>query len=290
MKGLRELTKRAGDVLRADDWNSLAQQARARALVPGHINAESEDGDHEWRVKPSRLEDRENRKWRLDITPGFINDAVPTILYLRENDPRGWVMPLDYPAPRQGERGFHPTMVDRDLLERDTPWLLVQSPSEPTGNTDWTPVPDNQRIPFFQTAEMWEKKLYSGHVILSAAPLKPNFGPYTNPAPALVQYRLFHTPRPPVRTFGARLGGWIELAKLWLVRDEDEDPARDEIKVQPREKTSLAAAIVEPGKEVLDIFDLLARDGGVVGLFASLAQSQLETEFEAAASVEFWTV
>jgi len=303
MKNLRDLIKRRDDKFLADDWNSLVQQGRSRCLNPGVVNSQAPDPPFEWKVSAARFDER--LKWKLFIGPGFINDSVPSISYLKKDDPRGWEKPSDYPEPKPGESGYSEHFIDRDLLEEDPPFLLVEAPQAASGNEDFSPVADSARIPYFQTAEMWEKTIFRAHVILVAAPLRATFFPASLPPPPLARYRLAAVPRPLSRSFGALAGGWVEIARLFLVREEKDGPAGDRLLVQQREFHNLAASIVRPHQEfaagpistqsfggigagLADSFAMGMADS--YNAFVSQVQAEIDNILFTTASVEFWTV
>lgn len=290
MKRVSELIKRGGEQLQADDWNSLVQLARQRCFEMGVVLADAPDV-HEWMTSARRWDgDATGMKWRVDVLPGFINDEVPTMIYLRANDPRGWVMPDGYPAPKEGEKGYSATTVDRELIEAERPWLLVTvpQPGEHSGNGDWEAVADGNRIDFFRTEEMWRLELFSSWVILTASALRPSFLPLNYPAPSLARYRVCSSKSRPSAAFGTRVGGWIPLARLWLTRDE-QDPQTDRVYVEQKEFFSLGSAIVQPGTELIDVLEPLQSDP-LLGGPASWAIADLNSSLDSAASVEFWTV
>lgn len=295
MKKLTDLLKRRDDKLFAEDWNSLVHQGRARFLLPGVVNSQDPEDAFPWQVTTARFDDR--FRWQVSVAPGFINDTVPSIVYLKKGDPRGWVPPDDYPAPAPGEPGYSEHFLDRDLLESPPPAILVTAPE--TTAADFTPVPDTLRLPFFRTEEMWLKTIFSAHVILTAAPLRASFFPPWLPPPPLARYRLAMVPRLPARSFAALAGGWVELARLFLVRDTD--PAADELLVQQREFHHLAASIVTPSQTLgtipsLGYSGLPLADSFAMGVadtanaFASQLQAEIDNTLATTASVEFWTV
>lgn len=296
MKPLRDLLKKRDDKFLADDWNSLVGQGRARCLNPGVVNTRDPADDFDWKVATARFDDRS--KWKVFVGVGFINDALPSIPYLKIADPRGWEKPEGYPEPKPGEAGYSEHYVERDTLEDDPPFLLVDAGS------DFNPVSDAQRIPYFKTASMWEMQIFSAHVILTAQPLRATFFPLSLPPPPLVRYRLAVVPRPLSRTFAALAGGWVEIARLFLVRDEKSGPTGDRLLVQQREFHNLAASIVQPSQQfaagpisapVFGIGGGLA-DSFAMGMaesynsFVSQVQAEIDNILSTTASVEFWTV
>ncbi len=298
MKSLRDLQKKRDDRLLADDWNSLVQQGRARMLDPGVTNTRDPVEDFSWKVTTARLDDL---RFKVFVGPGFINDAVPTISYLRNADPRGWKMPDDYPDLSPEDPGYSAYFLDRDLLEEDPPFLLVSVPLDSTGNADFSPVSDNQRIPFFKTADMWEKTIFSARVILTATPLRAAFFPASLPPPPLVRYRLAAVPRPLSASFAALAGGWLEIARLFLVRDEKNGGIfSDRLLVQQREFGNLAASIVTPSMQIAP--GMSSPDSSGIGgslamgmadtynSFVSQVQAEIDNILSSTASVEFWTV
>lgn len=299
MKPLRELLKKWDDPFFAEDWNSLLRQAQSRVVNAGVVNTREPEETFDWKVSTARFDAHSH--WKVFVGVGFINDVIPSIVYLQRADPRGWVMPEDYPLPEKGEAGYSEFFANRDLLEADPPFLLVSAPPSPVSNVDFHLVSDAARIPFFRTAEMWEKTIFSAHVILTAAPWRPNFFPSALPPPPLSSYRVAVIPRLWSRSFAALAGGWIELARLFLVRDEKEGAPGDRLLVQQREFHSLAAAIVQPKQVVggsieAPVTGLALVDSFAMGMAAShnavvsQVQAEVDNILATTASVEFWTV
>lgn len=295
MKSLRDLIKKRDDKFLAEDWNSLVAQGRSRILAPGVINTQEPQDNFSWKVTSARFDDL---RWKVFVAPGFINDAVPTISYLKNADPRGWAKPDSYQEPSPGDPGYSEYFIDRDLLEDDPPFLLLSSPTDAEGNSDFAPVADSQRIPFFQTEDMWEKTLFSARVILTAAPLRAAFYPASLPPPSLVRYRLASVPRPLAAYFAALAGGWVELAQLFLVRDDNNGGIlSDRILVMQREFFNLAASIVTPSQQFApSLSGIGLADSFAMGVsdtynsFASQVQAEIDNILSPTASVEFWTV
>lgn len=304
MKRLAELVKKRDDKLLAEDWNSLVGQGRARILADGVANTREAPQDYSWKTSTARFDAA--RKWKVFVAPGFINDTVPAISYLKNDDPRAWDKPADYPAPKPGETGYSEYFIDRDLLETDPPFLLVESPEGNDANASFSPVSDAARIPYFQTEAMWEKQIFSAHVILVSTPLRSTFFPASLPPPPLARYRLAVVPRPLAATFAARAGGWLELARLFLVRDEKTGPAGDSLLVMQREFHNLAASVVTPSQQfaagqmsspasfggiglgLADSFSMGISD--TYNAFVSQIQAEIDNILAPTASVEFWTV
>lgn len=303
MKNIRDLIKARGDKLLARDWNDLVNEGRARCLEPGPVRQFVPDPDYFWKTSTARMD--AERKWSVSVGPGWINDVVPTIPYLKTADPRGWVKPAGYVEPARGDRGFSEYFIERDLLEPDPPVLLIEAPVGEEGNEDFALVTDAQRIPYFRTEAMWPLRIFSAHVILVAAPLRATFFPASLPPPPLATYRLATVPRPLATTFAVLAGGWLELARLYLVRDDEAGPSGDRLLVQQREFRNLAATIVRPSISAGGTIDIPGSFGGIgagfadafatgvaqtYNAFVSQVQAEVDGLLEQTATVEFWSV
>lgn len=268
---------------------------------------------HPWDVSVSRIEERPGltlppeRTWRVDIRPGTMNDVLPTMLYRRRDDPRGWTLPDDFAAPVVGDKDYDPVWIERDLLDDadDPPFLTVRQPGEKDEPHDMLKVPDAQRPEAFMDEISWDLELWQSHVLLSASPIAvAGVQSAAFPPPRLGRYRHYVSPRLPSPTFGARTGGWVELATLYLLRDPKE-PELAEMFVRQREFWPLWAAIVQPGADLpeliraqpmdlvtgLPLADFAIATGNALNqIFADLALAQLESSLESATSLELWTV
>jgi hypothetical protein len=237
--------------------------------------------------------------WRIDIAAGVINDQLPTILYLRQSDPRGWVLGPDYvetEKPRIGD-----VFVERDALDDadDPPFLVVSDPptttvSSPTVRPDFVRVPDAQRPALeagaFCSEEDWTLDLWRASVILTAAPIRSSYFAAELPAPSAVKFRLYTSGAKPVATFAASSGGWLELATLYLLRDPKDPLGTAEIRVRQREFYPFWNMTLQPGGQLVTLLDAAAQVFSGPPGFADLLRNQLEDTLSGAASSEFWTV
>lgn len=263
---------------------------------------------HPFQVSASRLDEaREGmtlplgRTWRVDIRPGAVNEILPSILYRRKADKRGWSMPGGYVTKSADD------WIERDVLDDldDPPFLAVVAPKPGERTTsDFRIVPDAERPDAFCGEAEWELELWSAHVLLSASPLRSEVMSAAYPPPRLARYRLYTAQQLPGPTFGARSGGWFEVATLYFLRDLAA-PELAELFVRQREFWPLWAAIVQPGADLpatvhydplnvqtgLPVADgFLAAADAANQLIADAALQQLESTLEGATSVEAWTV
>jgi hypothetical protein len=265
-------------------WNKLLEEIQAREVtLLAEFVGTSTAFLHPWKTVAGRWEEMPDgltyprgRVWRVAIAPGCVNDELASIVYLKMNDERGWLMPPDY-APPGG-----PLVVDRPLLDArqdEPPFLVVIAPETAAGNAQFISVAEASRLPFFRTAEMLEKRLFLCHIILTANPTLARF--YLPPIPAdLNRFRCYAGPRP--GRGPAANGGHVALARLWLTREPDGNPEGDEIHVQQLVFWSLATRVA------LDSFSF-----GEVPVFqnlADLAQGGIDQDYSAAAEALFWTV
>lgn len=256
---------------------------------------------HPFRVRVSRFEARDlatlnpASTWRIDVSEGAINDQVPTILYARAGDPRGWVPPDDYVMLKPGEAGYDSRWVERDLLDDldDPPCLVVLDPGAITPVADFERVSDEQRPSVeggaFCGAAEWEMELWRSHVVLSVSPIRASYFAAELPPPRLARYRLFTSARLPLPTYGASAGGWVELATLYFLRRPDE-PENAEVHVRQKEWWALWSSIIQPGAELISIFDYAAQGVFAPPGFTDILRGQLQDDLAGAATVEFWTV
>lgn len=265
---------------------------------------------HPWRVIATRMDEaREGmtlpvgRTWRVDVRAGAINDVLPTILYKKTGDKRGWKLPTAYsPAPAASE-----PWIERDVLDdhEDPPFLAVVAPQNSGDKkSDFRKVPDNERPEAFMGAAEWELELWSAHVLLSASPIRSESLSASFPPPRLARYRIYTSRQKPAATFGAKSGGWFELATLYFLRDPAA-PELSEMFVRQREFWPLWAVIVQPGSEIPDMVQyspipastglpmadtFIAGYNAIDQIIADAALAQIENSLEAATSVEAWTV
>lgn len=263
---------------------------------------------HPWRVTASQISEPRDgmslpleRTWRIDVSAGSINGMLPMIPFRRTGDKRGWNMPAGYAT--EDEDGW----IDRDALDdlSDPPFLAVVAP--PPGATkteDMQLVPDAERPDAFRGEVEWELELWKAHVILSATPLRSEVLSASLPPPRLVRYRIYTSRQLPGPTFGARNGGWFELATLYFLRDPAA-PELAELLVRQREFWPLWAVIVQPGADIpatvrfdplnavtgLPLADAFVLAGNTAGqAIADAALQQIEATLEGASTVEAWTV
>lgn len=263
---------------------------------------------HPWRVSVARFEPPEEyagpldpaATWALTVAAGVINDTLPSILYQRTADPRGWTLLDDYATPQLGEPGYDPRWIERDALDDfDAPPFLILRDPPTSGATlvqgDFTQITDAQRPGIeggaFCGEDTWELELWRAHVLLTATPLRATFFAAELPPPRLTRYRLATSPAKPSPNFGASAGGWIELATLYLLRDPavPEDVA---LLVRQREFWLVWAVVAQPGGGLVDIFDTAADlpPGILPPGFTDLLRADLEDTLAGAATAEFWTV
>lgn len=255
------------------------------------------------------------RAWRVYVGMGTVNNRPAAISYLRTNDPRRWTMPADHPAIPEMIRyyGEEFLFIDRSLSERaDRPWLQLQTPSrDGTDTGDFIKVTDALRPRSFRSRDAWEYDLFKASVFLTATP-----GRYSRvedlvgfPLPTKNKRFRVHVGRSmPVKPFGTAVGGAHELARIYLLRSPGGDPQNDTLLVQQRCFHSLWNANAEPGLgelaffSVFDDLDLLAGLAGGLGALIALPTldalntiidlelRKIAEDFEAASSVEFWSV
>ena len=253
---------------------------------------------HPWTVTTQRFEAppsgtatlNPDNTWAIFVAAGTVNDTVPSIVYARQGDPRGWV-PGNYVAPKVGDPNYDPRWIDRDATDDpdDPPFLAVRDPVlGQTTATDWTYITDDARISIeqgaFCGAADWELELWRSHVIVTGAPLMATFFDASLPPPRLAKYRLSATALLPTATYGAGAGGWQEIATLYLLRDPN-DASSAEIRVRPRQFWPLWAVISQPGGALVSLVDAA---GG--GIFGGLVSGQLQDVLQGAQTVQWWTV
>jgi hypothetical protein len=257
---------------------------------------------HPWRVRADRFAPPPgspldpDRAWTATIAPGTVNDDPPSILYLAKDDPRGWtpsVNQLSAISPQPS------AFIERDLLDGlpdDPPWLLLSAPAINASagalqHGDFSAVADAGRLDFFRTAEMWDKQLFSARVILSAAPVKIGAFDPRLPAPRLKRFRLYTTPVLPGRAFGAQAGGWIEIARLWLTRDDNATGADgDEMYVEQKVFWDLQTAVVQPSLDSVGLGGAAIQAGDAVSqAFTDLLVGEVGNILDEASFAAFWT-
>ena len=207
-----------------------------------------------WDDMPKGAPYDQKRAWRVDVVSGCVNDAVASIPYMAQDDPRGWVMAVDYP--------FAPVpvgaVIDRPLYDKiDNPFLVVQAPSEDGADlVNFVLVPDGNRPPFFKTEEMWARSLFQTSLFVSADPkLVITFNP-SLPRALSRRYRLF-TGKPQT----ALVTNVKEIARLYLTRDATNKPDLDELIVQQRVFWDLQAMIVQAGMNLFATAEVVRNIG-----------------------------
>lgn len=266
----------------AAQHNALAAHLRSCAF-----NGVTEDiGDparprHNWRVRVQRFASRAGSTldpettWQITLQPGCILDRLPSILYRRAADPRGWSKPAGYvEAPAAAPDS---TWIDRDVLDdlADPPVLILRDPPAP----DFTRVTDDRRRTLeggaFCSAVDWDRELWRASVLLSARPVNQVWQSIALPPPRLNRHRLYTSTAAP-SAVDAAAGIAYELATIYLLRDPSA-PDSAEIRVRQREFFGFWAQIVQPGFDLLQTLDQQF-DGFGLDAFAGTA------------SVETWTV
>lgn len=239
---------------KAKAWNAMltaVERTRLRLSVGSGRGAAM---PHPWQVQANRWEDappsiEADRAWRIDIRAGWVNDVPAIIPYLRDGDPRGWVMPDGYPAPKNGDDGYDPRWVGRWLNEPEqTPFLTIEAPAsgdnDPVGRaivSSWERVRDR---PDYFTEFYPEHLLFRATVLVTAAAVSAREFIPEVPAPNLGPYRVGCGRRP--ATEGRPVGGFLELAWVWLIREpERQDPTEDEMLVQQLVFYDLATKFVD---------------------------------------------
>jgi hypothetical protein len=225
--------------------------------------------------------------WQLTIHPGTILDRIPTILYQRKDDPRGWTVPEGYVEDPASTSPW----IERDLLDDpiDPPILVLRDP--PAG--DFTRIADTDRLALesgaFCSEADWQRELWRAHVILSARPYRQAWQSIALPPPTLNRFRITAARALPPATDAAS-GATFELATLYLLRDPSA-PEAAELKVRQREWWSLWTAIVQPLADLPgEISNLGDGQGGLNDLIAQLSGARIEETLAGTATVEAWTV
>jgi hypothetical protein len=249
-----------------------------------------------------------------------VNDQPGCIEYLAKDDPRGWVMPADYPPYTTLQKVFGPNykFVDRPLWSdgvSDPPYLLLTGPNSDASNLGgFVKTPDARRPPWFRTADAWEKDLYQASVLISITPYRAD--------PASVNLAIGGARasrwrvvcgQPPASNLGSGVTGIaaLELARIWLLRTPGK-PQLDDVTVQQvvywdlmarstvdvlfLEVLGIAAAGVDLGLLALSLTGasagltlgvaLLGLEAAAVSIFLDNIQSILA----ATSNVDFWNV
>jgi hypothetical protein len=255
-------------------------------IIPGAVRSPS----HPWKVTARRLDPPPNgahsaldpaTTWRLDIEPGVINDTLPSILYRRQSDPRGWTKPGTYIE----ETPLDPNFIERDLLDdiNDPPFLVLTDPTIGASKSpDFTLLSDFARPLALRSADYAPFDIWRAHVLVSAAPVSASYFPPSLPPPRLQRYRLVTSPALPVQSFAAQAGGWLELATVYFLRDPS-SPEDARLQIVPQEFYAVWSAIAQPGQDIsqaINEFDGLT--------FTVLGGYQIDDLLSESASVEFW--
>ncbi len=289
----------------ATQYNALVSRAAQNQPLRGTRRDGTGPGPHHWRVAAQSLQDQS--QWRVFIGAGTVNDRVAAITYRRENDPRGWRMPDDYPATGESQT------VDRLLTERlDPPHLLLTSPSvDGKDGGDFESIGDSIRARHpsaFRTREMWDLELWTAVVYVTAEPVSSSIAwdRLGFPLPTRNgRFRCAARSRMPAQPLGTQLGGAHQLATLYLTRTQGE-PERDTLYVQQRSFWSLwtANADINPFGNFDPFLGQAPSFGGIGGGIAdSIAQGTFATIdaitgialasiaelYSEASTVQFWT-
>jgi hypothetical protein len=249
----------------------------AIAVSPVEGHSPSPRSSAQWR--PQRLGPR--HYMRLDIEPGVINDTLPSILYRRQSDPRGWTKPGTYIE----ETPLDPNFIERDLLDdiNDPPFLVLTDPTIGASKSpDFTLLSDFARPLALRSADYAPFDIWRAHVLVSAAPVSASYFPPSLPPPRLQRYRLVTSPALPVQSFAAQAGGWLELATVYFLRDPS-SPEDARLQIVPQEFYAVWSAIAQPGQDIsqaINEFDGLT--------FTVLGGYQIDDLLSESASVEFW--
>jgi hypothetical protein len=264
---------------------------------------------HPWRVRSRRFESRDGSTldpattWRIDITPGTVNDTLAAIPYLRQNDPRGWNLPTNYIAVYSSlsvsVAAESSPWIDRESLDDldDPPFLVIPDPATgASSDKSWSRIPDSGRRSLmggaFCGAEDWELELWQAHVLLSAVPIKTYWFTENLAPPNLRRYRLYTSAKLPPISLPAQAGGCIEIATLYMLRDpKDKDPVSTAtIRIRQRVWYPLWVTVVQPGSQGL--IDLTKEDFSDVynGIFVTFETDTLLNILQNAAWVAWWTV
>lgn len=340
-------------LLSASQFNERVRRAACNQVLPSAHHAGGGSFIHRWQTTVDRIDPvnakpfdfgnspldglpyfsasvfnnkpgKENRLWKVNVTPGCVNDEQACIEYLAKGDPRGWIMPANYGPYKAAQSifGKNYAFVDRPMWESDSPFVTVTTPSGDGRDLGgFAKVPDNRRPDWFRTEDAWEKDLYLASVFVSITPYR------ADPTAASLAVRGSRARRWRVMAgqispdpLNAALGNIglgtagiasCELARLWLLRDPGK-PDDDEITVQQLVYWDLAArAIVDvPFLELIGAAAItadlgliaLSLAGGTLGLslavgalgvetaVVSLVLANLNDIVAATSGVEFWTV
>lgn len=272
---------------------------RNRLLSPGFTVPDPARFRHPFRVRVRRFQPPEGGRaaftadnaWEISIRSGAILDQLPSILYRREGDPRGWDLPKDYVESEP----VNSPWVERDLLDdpSNPPILVVRDPDEAAAKSpDFTRIADKDRLAIeggaFCSEADWGLELWRAHVVLTARPFRQSWQSVSLPAPRLNRFRLYTLRSRP--SISAAAGATFELATLYLLRDP-QSPASARLKVRQHEWWGLWTTIVQPAGGLPALIGGLADgQGGINDLLAQLASAEIEETLSAAATIEAWTV
>ncbi len=277
-------------------WNGFLQWMAKFRPILGDFPGGALPFPHPFQVTASRFTDGlpgqydPDLAWKIDVSAGCVNDTLVTIPFLRTNDPRGWQMPQDWPAPKPGAADYDPRWVERPLLDAfdDPPFLVISAPPavpvKVTGARDF--APNAPRIPFFRTDDFKDLDLFLAFVFLSDDTATAQAWIEGIP-PRLKRFRVFVGQRP--ISGGSIAGGWQEVAWLWLARDKTDgvpDPKTDLIYVEPRLFWCVASQVLQPS---LNVFPPQDGTNPINDLFEQLAEDQVDQTLESAATTGFWT-
>jgi len=255
---LQPVAVAAGSQISAARFNAAVDAIERLLNIGWNTRDDAADYPHPFRVSVSRMAD-DPRKWSVKILPGTVNDELVV---------------------------FPDAALDRNPFASPTPFLTAIAP-EGDALHSFTAVGDAQRPELFRTAAMWERDLFVAHVVISAQPSHLAF--YFPGLPQrLRRFRYFVGKRPPV-TYGAGspAGGIITIARLWLVREKNDDPAADQLHVEQIVCRCLASTVVTPHFELPEFTELGI---GFIDALRDIVQQNLDNTLADAASVEFWSV
>ena len=137
---LDNLKVRPGEFPTAEERNILVGEVFANRPRLGPVPQPGSVARHNWKVRAARLAPRE---WALTVSPGTVNDAVPT-------------------------------MAGKSMLDPAPPVLLLESATPNGEGGNFNRVGDQARPAFFRTAAMWRRDLYHAAVIVSGVRPAPD--------------------------------------------------------------------------------------------------------------------
>lgn len=266
--------------------------------------------------------------YAVTVGEGCVNDFPASIEYLAQGDPRGWIMPDNYPRYQYLQKlyGQAYPFVDRPMWDDGTgaPFLLLTAPNANASDLGgFIKTPDGLRPDFFRTADMWARDLYQASVMVTVTPFEadPAEVNLAISGPRLIRWRVLCGQIPSNTTGNTNAGSGAtgiatqELARIYLVRTPNH-PELDDTYVQQIVFWDLMAqSILDiPLLEVIGLsaaaagaldLGLLAVAAGsgsgaglaiataMVGLSAAVVQlvvTNVQQIIAATSGVAFWTV